>query len=191
MVQRRKCRRFFRLSPSAIQRPHAIQELAHPFDPVRVPRHRLIERPKKQLVHTKHIRSVVHDHVIGIHHIPLGFGHLRPSYREHQSMRATFGVWLRAACLGDKTTIMQELIPKTRIQQVECRVFHPTVIEIHGKPPVHRFIARKRFGVFWVNIPQKVPARSRPVRHRVGLALGRTATRRTRGLDPITHRRKR
>ena len=38
-----------------------------------------------------------------------------------------------------------------------------------------------------VHIPQEVPRRTGPLRHRIGLALGRAAAARARGVDPVGH----
>ena len=171
--------------------PYPIQESFYTLDPIRIPRHGLVKRPHEHFVHAEHVRAVRFHDVIRIHHVPFGLRHLLSPFGEDESMRTALRIRLRSALLRHDPEIPQKLVPESGIQQVKRRVFHAAVIEIDRHPVFQLLRIGERRVIVRIAIAQKVPARTRPVGHGVGFALGFAAARRTIDFHPLAHVRKR
>ena len=63
-------------------------------------------------------------------------------------------------------------MPETAVQQVQGGVLHAAVVPVHGAPILERLLAGDGVVVLRVAVAQEVPARTGPLGHGVGLALG-------------------
>ena len=69
----------------------------------------------------------------------------------------------------DQPTVVEHLVPEARIEQMQNRVFHPADVEIN-RHPIRFFRGRPRLLIIVrIDKAQIVPARSRPLWHRIGL----------------------
>ena len=73
---------------------------------------------------------------------------------------------------GHNADVIQELVPETAVQQVQGGVLHAAVVPVHGAPILERLLAGDGVVVLRVAVAQEVPARTGPLGHGVGLALG-------------------
>ena len=84
------------------------------------------------------------------------------------------------------TDIIQEFVPETGVQQVQCGMLHTAVIPVDRSPVLKRFFAGKSLVIVRVHIPQEVPGRASPLRHSIGFTFSRTAAARAGGIDPVS-----
>ena len=98
--------------------------------------------------------------------------------------------------------VVQHLVPKACIQQVQYGVFNTTHIQVHAAgvssmlwahPILLNVFINERFGVRWVEVAQFVPARTSPLRHHVYFAaiLLWSVAKIHRDIDPILNACKR
>ncbi len=70
-------------------------------------------------------------------------------------------------------------------------VLHAAVVPVHRQPVAQRLGRCQRAVVAGIGVSQKIPARSRPLGHRVGLPPGRSPAAGTDGVHPAVQRRQR
>ena len=66
-------------------------------------------------------------------------------------------------------------------------MLHAAVVPVDGTPVVQCLFGSERFVIVRIHVAQEIPARAGPLRHGVGLALGRAAALRAGGVDPVGH----
>ena len=71
---------------------------------------------------------------------------------------------------ADEAAIKKHLVPEPAVEQVQHGVLGPADVKIHGQPVSLLFRVPRQLVVVGVDVPQIVPARAGPLRHRVGLA---------------------
>mmetsp|Transcript_11103 Transcript_11103/g.46655 ORF Transcript_11103/g.46655 Transcript_11103/m.46655 type:complete len:564 (-) Transcript_11103:702-2393(-) len=87
--------------------------------------------------------------------------------------------------------VVQHLVPEARVQQVQHGVLGAAHVQVHGHPILLQAPVHHRVLVLRVDEPQVVPARSRPLRHGVGLASRGAARDGVHGVHPVRHVRQR
>ncbi len=72
---------------------------------------------------------------------------------------------------GNQSAIKKDFVPKTGVEEVKNRVLDTADVEVNRHPIVF-FILRPRFViVLRIDKTKVIPARSSPLRHRIGFAL--------------------
>src|SRR3989344_4966785 len=97
-------------------------------------------------------------------------------------MRLAVQIWLGR---GDQSLVIQKLIPKTRVEQMQSSVFHTTEVNIHRLPMRQLLLASKLFFILRVTIAQPIPRTARPLRHGIGLPLACPTALGTLGIYPL------
>ena len=69
------------------------------------------------------------------------------------------------------STIVEHLVPEAAIEEMENSVLGATDIKVHRHPGLLHFGIDNLPGISWIQKAEKIPARARPLRHGVGLAL--------------------
>ena len=191
--------------------PHAVEEALAALHRVVGPGRNLFEVADEHDIKAHGVRAVGLDHIVGIDDVAEGLRHL---HRRTQCLIAVLGnesvlLLLRgdvadvvrvlaenhavARALGigllrvHDADVVQELMPEAGVEQVERGVLHAAVVPVHGAPVILRLVGDERLVVVRVHIAQEVPARPRPLRHGVGLALGGAAALRAFRVDPVGH----
>ena len=70
----------------------------------------------------------------------------------------------------DHSDVEQNLVPEARVEQVQNRVLGAPDVQVHGHPVVVGLLGEDLVVVAGVEVAEVVPARARPLGHRVGLA---------------------
>jgi len=87
--------------------------------------------------------------------------------------------------------IVEDLVPETRVEQVQDRVLGAAEVEVDRQPVAFPVRVPGPLPVARIDEAQVVPARPGPLRHRVALARGRLAGHRIGRVDPVRDRRQR
>jgi hypothetical protein len=81
-------------------------------------------------------------------------------------------------------------MPETSIEEMKYGMLSTANIAIHFSPIFHDGRIDDGLGIFWIHIPQIIPARTSPLRHRVGLSFSNEIISESY-IDPIRNSRKR
>ena len=196
--------------------PQALEETLRADDSARLPGAGHVQRPHAHLVNAEHIGTVGVIHFVRSHDVLQGLAHLPVFAGDGLSLPGEAGVFVAldligrdvlAACVRvgvcldvalveqgvvrlrvrNKPEVEENLLPETRVQQVQNRVFHAADVQVGAAadlafarphPVVEVFRIREGLGVRRVGVAHFVPARARPLGHGVGLA--------TVGLQAVT-----
>src|SRR3989344_9349924 len=173
---------------SLSQPPHAFKESPRAYHALRAPRDRIGEGPHEHFVHAERVGAVgLHD-VVGIYHVAVALAHLLSVWRLDESDGDQTHERLVS---GNDADVVQEFVPKARVDKVARRVLRAAHIGVYRCPVFLFFLIDERFFVVRVHVAQVVPRRTRPLWHRVGLARTRTLALRTADVDPFRNTRKR
>lgn len=183
--------------------------------PLVTPRFVLIEGTHKHLVSAHGVGTVVCDHIVGVHDVVAGLGHLFDLGVEGfvsvagEPLAVFFGGFFGGkvlACLvlvaigedhalvkellerlfgGDEAAIEEDFVPKARIEEVKDGVFSAADVEVDRHPIAFFFGGKGEFGVVGVEITEVIPTRASPLGHGVGFAFGGHACFGIDGLDPM------
>ena len=151
------------------------------------------------------------DDIIRINHIAQGLAHLHSRALRLGAVLLTQSLFLRlggdiayivgilaqdhavAGALGirllgvDHADIIEELVPKTGIEQVQRGVLHAAVVPIHRAPILLSLFADQLAIIMGIHVAQEVPGGTGPLGHGVCLSLGGAAAAGTGGVDPVGH----
>src|SRR5690606_37579099 len=129
---------------------------------------------------------------VWINYVSDRLAHLHTTLCKYEAVRGALLVWL---IRRHKSKVKKEFMPKARIQQVQCGVFHTTVIPINGCPVFYFvfdfaacYLFRNwcfGFEIFAYAVSDVVPRGASPVRHHVCLTLGWTSTLWTLGVHKL------
>ena len=109
---------------------------------------------------------------------------VRVQAQDH-AMGSSLGIRLRAGyCL----LVIQELVPESGIQKMQCGMLHTAIVPVYRHPVVQRFFTRQRFRIRRIRIAQEIPGRTCPLRHGIRLSLSRAATAGAGGINPVSHK---
>ena len=68
------------------QTPDTAQESVHAFHSLSVPRFGVLQWSHEHFIETERIGPILHQHVVRVHHIAAGFGHLLPILAQDQAL---------------------------------------------------------------------------------------------------------
>ena len=146
------------------------------------PHRNLVKRADKHFIHSESVRTVSINYFVRIDYIPARFWHFLAVFRQNHSV----GSPLVIRFLGRNiTAVIQEFMPETRIKQVQCRMFHASVIPINVHPIVESLFWRKFLVIMRVAVSQEIPWRTGPVRHNIRFASGMSAAFRAGRINPV------
>ena len=170
------------------QSPDTLKEAAAALDRLRTPRRGLFKVADEHFIQAHGVRAIGIDDLIRIDDIAAALGHFLAVLAQDHAVARAAGIRL----LGrHHTDVIQELMPETAVQQVQRGVLHAAIVPVDRRPVFQRLLGGQRLVVVRIHIAQEIPRRTSPLRHGVGLALGRTTTARAGGVDPIGHLGKR
>ena len=124
----------------------------------------------------------------GLTTLPRRLAHLLAVFAENHSLVDQFFERLFGA---DITNIEKEFVPEARIKQMQHRVLRPADVKVNRHPVFFLRRVAAAIIIVRVDIPQIIPAASRPLRHRVCLAQGNPAALRAGRLEPVRRLRQR
>ena len=166
------------------QIPDTVEEALRALDGLVGPGDGLLKIADEHDVQAHGVRAVLIDDVVGIDDVAARLGHFFAALAEDHAMARALLIRLLGRHDAD---IIQELVPETAVEQVERGVLHAAVVPVDGTPVVQRLFGSERFVIVRIHVAQEIPARAGPLRHGVGLALGRAAALRAGGVDPVGH----
>ncbi len=172
------------VAKNVLQAPITLQKAPASPDAVCAPRSRLFEIADEHLIQTERIGAVfVHD-VVRINHIAARLAHFLAVFTEDHTVARAFGVGLRRGNFAD---VVQEFMPETAVKQMKRGMLHAAVVPVHRQPVFHGFFSGKALAVVRIRVAQKIPRRTRPLRHGVRFPLGGAAAMRAGGVYPVRH----
>ena len=121
---------------------------------------------------TRALRAALLVAVLGHQALALGIGLVLKGMGVQAQDHAVGGTLLVRLLGGHNADVIQELVPETAVQQMQGGVLHAAVVPVHGAPILERLLAGDGVVVLRVAVAQEVPARTGPLGHSVGLALG-------------------
>ena len=139
----------------------------------------------KHLIATERIRAKLCDHIIWIDDVASSLGHLASVFRQYQS--DSFQSFERLFGRHD-TDIFEELMSKSRIDQMSTGMLHPSDIEIDLSSIRFDFRRHDGSSITRIHISDPVPRRSSPTRHRIGLTTSGRPIRQNL-IDPLANLR--
>mmetsp|Transcript_41348 Transcript_41348/g.109688 ORF Transcript_41348/g.109688 Transcript_41348/m.109688 type:complete len:644 (+) Transcript_41348:689-2620(+) len=155
------------LGDSAREGVDALLEAHDARDLLGLPRLDRLERAHEHLVEPHRIRAVRLDNVVGVDDVAARLGHLLAVGAEDHALVDE----LLERLLGrHQPEVVQHLVPEARVEEVEDGVLCATDVQVDRQPRLLGFGRDERVAIVWVGEAQVVPARARPLRHRVGLA---------------------
>ena len=165
-----------------LKAPYSVKEAGTAFYGALAPRSSLFKVAHKHLVHTECICAVFIHYIIGVYNIAAALGHFIAVFTQNHAVAGSFCIRFRT---GNSTDIIQELVPETGVQQVQCGMFHTAVVPVYRQPVFHPVPIGKSFVVVGVDITQEIPGGTGPLRHCVCFPLCRAAAAGTCGVYPV------
>ena len=129
------------------------------------------------------VRSEAADHVVRIHDIPLGLGHLGPVL-DHHALREEGRERLVER---DHAHVAQHLRVEARVEEVEHRVLDAADVLVHGHPVLRRLPLEHALLVSGRAVAEEVPGGFHEGIHGVGVAPGPASALGTGGVDEARH----
>ena len=115
--------------------PDFLEKAVHAFDPVGIPRLHGVERSEEHQIETQGIRAVRLDDRVGAHDIAAALGHFFAVFAENDSLVEQLGEWL---ALRHDAEVEQHLVPESRVQEVEHRMFGTADVKVGHAPVAER-----------------------------------------------------
>ena len=156
--------------------PHPAEEAVHAFDALGVPRLGVLQRSHEHLIQPERVGTIFHQHVIWVDHVAAGFGHFLAVFTEDQALVDQLEEGL---CSRNLSQVEQHLVPETGVQQMQHGVLGTAHVEVYSgrlaagfHPVVLNLATHEALSILRIEVAQVIPARTRPLRHGVGLANG-------------------
>src|SRR3989344_1639218 len=151
--------------------PHTLKEPPWTDDALGIPGRRLIEWSDEHLIESERVGTIrlhnivrVYDIAVSLAHLATILGHNEPDVLKQRERLVVI----------DRFHIIEKLVPEACVDEMPRRVLRSPDIHINRRPILLLLLIRQKLLVLGINIPKVVPRRSRPLRHRVCLALGGT-----------------
>lgn len=135
------------------QSTYLVQEFLYTFDACSTSCNLTFKRSHKHLIGPKCIRTVFADHIIRIDDIVPSLGHFSAIFSQYQAHSIQF--LKRLACTHD-TDVIQELMPKTSVDQVSRCMFKTSHIDIDLSSIFFFILAYECFVIVWIHITKPV-----------------------------------
>jgi hypothetical protein len=107
--------------------PDAGEEAGDALDALHLPWLHLFERAHEHFVEAQRVGTVFSNHVIGVHHVAAGLGHLLAVLAEDEAL---VDETLERLGRGDVAEIEEHLVPEAGVEQVEHGVLGAADVEI-------------------------------------------------------------
>ena len=168
--------------------PYPFEEPRDSLYTPRAPRLHCLQRPHEHFIEPHRIGpELVHD-LVGIHDVAAGLRHLLVIFPKHNPLMHQFLERLRST---DRPDVVQNLVPKARIEQMQHGMFAAADIEIHRHPVPFQCRIDELPLILRVDKSQVIPAGAGPLRHRVGFTERCRPTDRIGGRQPVGEIRER
>ena len=168
-----------------LQFPDTLQESAASLYAIFRPGSAQIKRTDEHLIGTQRICTVLSYNIVRVYYVSSGltdiFSPFSPRIMPWE-VRFWYGSGAR-----NNPLIIEELMPESGIEQMQCRVLHTAVVPVNRHPVFQRLCACECLVVVRIGITQEIPGRSRPLWHGICLTLCRTAAARAGGVHPVRH----
>jgi len=164
--------------------PYSVEETAASFYTVIGPRCTEVKCSDEHLISTKCICSVFFYNIVRIDYISAWFTHLLAVFTEDHAVWCSLLVWFRSR---HNTLIIEEFMPETWVEKMECSMLHTTVVPVNRKPVFKCLRTCKCLCICRVSISQEIPWWTRPLWHRICLSLCRASTARAGCIHPVCH----
>lgn len=147
---------------------NSLQQTVASYYGFRIPRRHIAKICHTHFIHTERISSILTDNFIGIDDVSTRFTHFLSIWSEDETYISELKKWL---ITWYNTHIKEEFVPKSCIKEMKNSMLCTTNIAINLSPIFHDRRIHDSFTICWIHIAEIVPARSRPLRHGVGLSL--------------------
>ena len=166
------------------QVPETVQEPGNSLDSPFIPLRIQLRRPDKKLIHPQRITAVIPDQIIRRNHISLGLAHLNAVLSGDHALVKQLGKRLVKI---NRTDITEELGVEPGVQKMQHCMLHTADIHVHRQVLIRLFPGNQLLVIVAVHIAEEIPGGTGPLRHGVGLSLGRTAALGTGAVHPLVN----